>query len=140
VTDLVDRLLAVWDQPPSEDTVEDFRQVYADPVLVNGTPMTCEELVARAAALHRAFDDLRIELVDRFDAPGRCAIVHRGRGRHTGAVSTPLGELAPTGRPFGDNLTIDVLTVVDDRVTEIWVVGDELGRLHQLGAVALVQP
>jgi hypothetical protein len=29
---------------------------------------------------------------------------------------------------------------VDDKVSEIWVIGDDLGRLRQLGALALVQP
>jgi hypothetical protein len=32
---------------------------------------------------------------------------------------------------------IDLLTVVEGRVSALWVVSDELGRLLQLGAVAL---
>jgi hypothetical protein len=142
VPDLVDRLLDAWTALPPDDAtaLATFRAVYADPVLVNGTPMSCADLVARARALHRAFDGLAMELVDRFDAPGRSAIAHRARGRHVGPVATPLGELAPTGRTFEANLTIDILTIADDKVTEIWVVGDDLGRLAQLGGLALVQP
>ena len=138
----MDRLMDAWVAlPPDDETaLTAFRAVYADPVLVNGTAMSCEDLVGRARALHRAFDNLDMELLDRFDAPGRSAIAHRSRGRHVGPVATPLGELAPTGRAFESNLTIDMLTIVDDKVTEIWVVGDDLGRLTQLGALGLVQP
>jgi hypothetical protein len=39
-----------------------------------------------------------------------------------------------------ESLTIDVLGITDGLVSQIWVVGDELGRLMQLGAVSLAQP
>ena len=141
MTDVVERMMDLWARPPAdgEAGAAAFRQAYADPVLVNGTPMSCADLAERARALHRAFDSLELEIIDRFDAPGRSAIVHRSRGRHVGPVATPLGALAPTGRTFEDILTIDVFTIADDRVTAIWVVGDDLGRLVELGGVALVR-
>ena len=142
VVDVVDRMMALWAQAPpdGEAGAAAFRQAYADPVLVNGVPMSCADMAERARRTHRAFDGLRLEIIDRFDTPGRSAIVHRSRGRHTGPLATPLGELAPTGRTFENTLTIDVFTIADDRVTAIWVIGDDLGRLAQLGALALVQP
>jgi SnoaL-like polyketide cyclase len=139
--DLVDRLLRLWAEPPpeGEGAVEAFRRVYADPVLVNGAPMSAAELVERARRLHAALEGLQLEVLDRVDAPGRVAIAHRHRGRHVGPLATPLGEVPATGRMV-DSLAIDILTIADDRVTGIWVVGDELGRLLQLGAVTLAQP
>jgi len=136
--DLVDRVLRLWAEPPPEgdDAVAAFRQVYADPVWVNGTPMPVQELVDRARLLHAAVEGLQLELLDRVDAPGRVAIAHRHRARHVGQLVTPLGAVAPTGRML-ESLAIDIFTISDGLVTKIWVVGDELGRLMQLGAVAL---
>jgi hypothetical protein len=136
--DLVDRVLRLWAEPPPEgdDAVAAFRQVYADPVWVNGTQMPVQTLVDRARLLHAAVEGLQLEILDRVDAPGRVAIAHRYRGRHVGRLVTPLGTVAPTGRML-ESLAIDIFTITDDLVTKIWVVGDELGRLLQLGAVAL---
>jgi hypothetical protein len=94
--------------------------------------------VGRARRLHAAFEGLRTELVERLDAPGCIVIVHRQAGKHVGRLSTPLGELEPTGRVV-EVLTIDVLRIEAGRVAGIWVVGDELGRLIQLQAVGLVR-
>jgi hypothetical protein len=113
-----------------------FHQLYADPVLVNGAPFPVAALVERARDLHAAFEGLQLELVDRVDGPGRVAIAHRNRGRHVGPLATPLGEVPATGHMV-ETLGIDILTVADDLITEIWVAADELGRLLQLGAVTL---
>lgn len=52
---------------------------------------------------------------------------------------TQLGELAPTGARF-DVLSIDVLHVEGGRITAVWVVADDLGRLLQLGALGPARP
>lgn len=140
--DLLGRLLALWAEPPpdGEAGVAAFRRVYSDPVLLNGTELPVAALADRARMLHAAFEDLRIDQVlQRVDAPGRLVIAFRQQGRHVGPLPTPLGTIPPTGRTF-DTQTIDVLTVASDRITEIWVVADELGRLMQLGAVQLADP
>jgi hypothetical protein len=55
-------------------------------------------------------------------------------------LPTPLGDVAPTGRPV-DIVTIDVLTLQPDgRVSEIWVLSDQLGLLLGLDALALSAP
>ena len=46
----LERPLSLWTEPlPDEaSAIEAFRESYADPVLVNGTPITAAGLVARA--------------------------------------------------------------------------------------------
>jgi predicted ester cyclase len=138
VTDdaLQTRLFELWSSPPdgNADPLAAFGAVYADPVLINGSPMALTELVARARALHEAFSDHEIEVVDRVAQSGKLAVAFRHTARHTGPWTTPVGEIAPTGATV-TGLGIDLLTVVDDRITEIWVLADELQRLAQVGAV-----
>ena len=138
MSDVVERLLALWTDLPADDetAVAAFRQFYTDPVQINGTPMTAAELVGRARSLHAAFADLRLEVIDRFDAPGRAVVVHRQTGRHVGPLPTPLGDVPATGRMV-EAITIDVLYVADDRVTDVWVTSDDLARLVRLDAVRL---
>jgi SnoaL-like polyketide cyclase len=104
-------------------------------VLIDGTPVALPDLVARARALHVAFTEHEIEVVDRVAQPGKLAIAFRHTARHTGPWTTLAGEVAPTGATV-TGLGIDVLTLVDGRVSEIWVLADELQRLAQVGAIA----
>jgi hypothetical protein len=130
----VAQLMDLWVVPTDErpDPVEAFSALYTDPVTVNGTPMSVADLVARARALHVTFADHAIELVDRVDQPGKLAIAFRHTARHVGPWTTPLGEIAPTGRTI-TGLGIDLLTLdADSRITEIWVLADELQRLLQV--------
>jgi XTP/dITP diphosphohydrolase len=135
VPDVVDRLLALWVRPPTGDDADEaaFREAYADPVTLNGTDVPVGDLVERYRMLHAAFADLSIELLDRRELGDALAIVLRQRGRQVGPLATPWGPLAASGGSF-DVLGIDLLTVVDGRISAIWVVADELGRLAQLGA------
>ncbi|MFF4254300.1 hypothetical protein ACFY1L_24135 [Streptomyces sp. NPDC001663] len=75
MADLLDRIMRLWMDPPVDDeaAVAAFRELYADPVPVNGEPMSAADLLARARALHRAYDGLRHELVKEV-----------GRTRHAG--------------------------------------------------------
>ncbi len=141
MSDMVDRLLALWTDTPADDeaAVAAFRELYTDPVRINGEPMTAAELVARARTLIAAFEGLRREVIDEFEAPGRVVVVYRLTGRHVGPVPTPLGELAATGRPI-EGLTIDVLFIADDRITDVWATSDDLARLTKLDVLRLVQP
>jgi hypothetical protein len=138
---VVDRLFALWRDPPADDeaALAGFRALYTDPVPVNGVPMTAAELLVRARAVSAAFDRLEVEILDEFEAPDRLVVVHRMSGRHTGPLPTPLGTLAPTGEMI-EALTIDVLVVEDGRITSLWVTSDDLARLVKLNALQLVQP
>jgi hypothetical protein len=140
MTSLIDRLLRLWVEPLPEGAAAEaaFRELYTDPVVVNGAELSVSDLVARARSLQGAFEGFHTEVVDRVEAPGRAVVAFLMRGRHTGPLSTPLGTVAPTGRVVVIR-TIDVLTVTDGLVSNIWVVSDELGLLGQLDAVTLAQ-
>lgn len=139
VTAVLDRLVPLWTQPVDAwpDPVAAFAEVYADPVLVNGTELALTGLIGRASALQRAFDGLGMQILDIVDAPGRVVVAFMMRGRHTGPFVSPVGTIAPTHRDI-EVRTIDVLTVTaDGLISGIWVVSDELGLLRQLGAIKL---
>ena len=73
---VLDRLMSLWREPVDArpDPEAAFREVYADPVTVNGTAMTVVELVARARAMQGAFSDLRMEVVHDYELPGRIVV------------------------------------------------------------------
>jgi hypothetical protein len=133
-------ILELWTQPvPTDDAAaaRAFTKLYTDPVRVNGSPISARDMVERARAQQRAFSDLKIEPLQQVDTPEHTAIAFRQTGRHTGPLPTALGEVAPTGRAISRQV-IDVLSFGSDgRVHDIYVVGDELGLLVALGAVAL---
>ncbi len=137
----MERLVGLWTRVPSGDAKDEaaFREVYTDVVTLNGTQTAVADLVERYRMVHAAFVDLDIEVLDRTELPGTLAVVLRQQGRHVGPLPTPFGTLEPTGRTF-DVPGIDVLTVQDGRISRIWVVADELGRLTQLQALTLTTP
>jgi ketosteroid isomerase-like protein len=137
---LVERLLRLWTEPlpPPAEAVAAFREAYTDPVSVNGVDMSVADLVERARAAQRAYADLRMELIEEIEAPGRVVIVFWQRGRHVGPLELPLGEISPTGREV-EVRVIDVLSISDGRISAIQVVPDNLGLAMQLGAVRLVE-
>jgi predicted ester cyclase len=131
-----DDLIALWSRPLPEGpgAVAAFARVYADPVVVNGASMPLAALVERARATQRAFADLRAVQLARSDTPTHTTLVFRMSGRHVGPLMTPLGEIPPTGK-IVERQIIDLLALEDGLVTEVWMVGDELGALVQMGAI-----
>jgi predicted ester cyclase len=138
VTSVLERLLPLWTQPVDArpDPVAAFGEVYADPVLVNGTELALTGLVDRARALQRAFDGLSMQILDIVEAPGRVVVAFMMRGQHTGPFVSPVGTIAPTHRDI-EVRTIDVLTLTAGVISDIWVVSDELGLLRQLTEIKL---
>jgi hypothetical protein len=134
----LERLLNLWTDPPGDraDAVAAFRAVYADPVPVNGTPMSAADLVERARAIHRTYDGLHIELVHRVQTNDRTVIGFFMRGRHVGPLDTPLGSVAPSGKEVAIQVT-DILTIREGLVTDVWMMANDLRLLMQLGAVRL---
>ena len=132
-----DDLIALWVRPLPEGSaaIAAFAQVYTDPVKINGTLMPLAGVVERARATQRAFSDLGATLLARADAPDHTTIVFRMRGRHTGPLATPLGGVAATGK-MCERQIIDLLVLREGRVAEVWMVGDELAALMQLGVIA----
>jgi len=135
---LLDRLVPLWTQPVDsrDDAVAAFREVYADPVVVNGTETSAADLVRRAGMLQQAFDQLSMQIVDAVETPDRVVIAFLMRGRHVGPFHSALGVVAPTQREI-EVRTIDVLALTAGVVSAIWVVADDLGLLRQLGAVTI---
>jgi predicted ester cyclase len=136
---LLDSLLDLWQEPVDkrDDPEAAFREVYADPVSINGASTPLSSLVDRARALQRSFADLTTQIVDQVETPDRLVVAFYMRGRHVGPLLTPIGTVAPTGRAV-EIRTIDVLTIVNGVIAALWVVSDELGMLTQLDTVRLV--
>ena len=134
----VDALLDLWTSPlPDDDdaAASRFREYYHDPVTVNGSQLTAADLVTRARVVQAMLEDAENVVLDSFEAGDKVALAFRMRGRQVGPMATTLGPLPPDGQPL-DVRVIDVLTLVDGRVSNIWMVADELGVLVSRGAVS----
>jgi len=138
MTPVLKRLLDLWQRPvvAGPDAEAAFREVYADPVTVNGTPMSVADLVQRARMLQGAFTELRMEVVHDYELPSRIVVAFFMHGRHTGPLVTTAGTVPATGRQVTQRIT-DILTLTDGRISDIWVISDDLGLLQQLDAVRL---
>jgi ketosteroid isomerase-like protein len=134
-------LLDLWTRrhPSPTEAADAFRQLYTDPVRVNGAMLTADDLVQRAVSLQDALDDVHREVLEVCDAGSQVAIAFRLSGRHVGPLGTSAGVLAPTGQHLSLRV-IDILTLTDGRISAITMVADELGALAPVHAVALVQP
>jgi hypothetical protein len=141
MTPFLEQLLDLWQKPLAEraDPVAAFGAMYADPVTVNGASLTLADLVARAAAVQGALADLTADVVHELEIPGQVVVGFIMRGRHVGPLTTPLGTVPPTGRTVAIRTT-DILTLENDKITDIWVMADDLGVLQQLDAVRLTPP
>jgi predicted ester cyclase len=134
-------LLRLWSDPLPQDEREAaaaFRAFYSDPVRVNDVPLTAADLVARARSLQTAFEDAERRIVDLVEADGKVVIAFRMRGRQVGPLATSLGDIPATGRVM-ELRAIDILTVTGGRITDVWMVADELGALAAAQAVAFTR-
>jgi SnoaL-like polyketide cyclase len=133
-------ILQLWTRTlPKPEHLRAFAEHYTDPVIVNGTPLSLDAMVDRAQAQQRALSDIEMVMLEQIDTEDRSIIAFRQRGRHTGPLATPLGEVPATGKII-ERQVIDILRFEGSRVCHIYVVADELGGLLQLGAVALKVP
>jgi predicted ester cyclase len=138
MVDVVEDIMALWRQLPEghEEARAAFSRCYAERIVVNGAEVTLDDLVSRARALQAALSDVTHELLERVEVDDKLVIAFRLRGRHTGVLSTVIGQVPATGRDVSLQ-GMDVLTFSDGRITAITVVADELGLLSRLGAVTL---
>jgi predicted ester cyclase len=139
--DLVTRLFRLWDEPPPTDEAARaaFLGLYQDPVGINGTPMPVDELLRRARMLGTALRERSTDVLSIVSAPDQVAVAFRIHGLLTGPLDTPLGPVTGAGERVTMQV-IDVLTLREGRISEIWMVADQLGLLARLGAVTLTAP
>jgi hypothetical protein len=133
----VQRMLRLWTDPlPDDDAAAaaSFRELYWDPVTVNGTPLTAADLVTRARLMQAALERPEREVLSVVDAGASVAVAFRLAGRQVGLLETPVGRVPPTGQRV-DVRIIDVLTLTDGRISGIWMVADWLTALVAAGAV-----
>jgi hypothetical protein len=133
----VERLLRLWTEPlPADDDVSAarFREVYVDPVTVNGTPVTALDLVARARVMQGALEEPEREVLAVVDAGDAVAVAFRLSGRQIGPLDTSAGRLPATGRRI-DLHIIDILGLTAGRIGEIRMVADWLTALVPVGAI-----
>ena len=135
----VEALFRLWTDPlPEGPAAEDaFRAVYTDPVVVNGMSLSAADLVNRARAMQGVFEPIERELLDSMESDGKVAIAFRLGGRQVGPLRTAAGILAPSGQALTIRI-IDILTLTDGLISNIWMVADELGALAAIDSVALV--
>jgi hypothetical protein len=133
----VERLLRLRLEPLPDDAAEAaFRELYNDPVSINGEPIGILELLARAKALRAAIEWPNLRVLSVVDGGAKTTVVYRLQGRQVGPLETAIGLVPPTGRVV-ELRTIEVLTVARGRVREIWTVANELGALAAVDAVWL---
>lgn len=104
---------------------------------VNGAVTSVADLVRRARALQVALADRQTRIVHHVETGDVVVIGFYLTGRHVGPFPSPLGQVPPTGAGIVARAT-DILTIVDGRVADIWVISDDLGVLSQMDAVQLV--
>jgi ketosteroid isomerase-like protein len=134
----VEAMIRLWSEPladSDEEAAAAFRQLYTDPVVVNGTELRAADLVTRARAVQRTFDRRDTEILDVVQVEDKVAVAFRMSGLHVGPLATTLGPLPPSGGRL-EMRVIDVLTLTDGKVSSIWMVADELGALVAANAVA----
>jgi hypothetical protein len=108
----VDRLMRLWDAPiPQDDSA--FRTVYADPVVINGAEVTTAELAAMARELHTSLTDQSRTVLEQVTHDNKITVVFTLRGVRNG-LSVEL-------------LVIDLLTVTDGVITNVWAVSQPGG-------------
>ncbi|MFC4115286.1 ester cyclase [Nonomuraea zeae] len=137
----IQALLRLWTSPlpPQDEAEAAFRRFYTDPVRTNGALLTAADLVARARAMQATFEDPERELLDLVRTDDKLAFAFRVRGKQVGPLATSAGVLQPTGR-IVELRVMDILTVTDGRISDVWTIADELAVLTSLDAVTLTQP
>ena len=114
---VLDRMLALWN---GEEV--DARTVYAYGCGLNDREETFDPdaISPEVQALRTAFPDLRFDVLNWFAADSRYVLRLRAEGTHRGPLSTPIGEVLPTGRSITMH-GIEVFEVRDDLITGVWV-------------------
>jgi predicted ester cyclase len=131
---LVDQLMDLWAEPFPDPAkaLTAFAAFYTDPVTINGTELRLASLVDRATSMHASLERDSVHVLDVVAATGKVVVVFEMTARHIGTWRSALGDIAATSMNVTVR-TIDVLTLADGLIKDVWVLTDEVSLLHQLG-------
>lgn len=87
-----------------------------------------------AMAWARAFPDSKLEITNLFTTEEQALVEYTGRGTHTAPLTSPMGEIPPTGRKAELHLC-DVLTLRNGKIVVWHSYYDAFGFLQQLGLI-----
>lgn len=104
---------------------------FVDHSVPPGLPHDREGVKMQFAMFYRAFPDLHVVVHDQVAEGDQVVTRKTFHGTHQG----DLMGIPPTGRPVAFDV-IDILRVRDGKITDHWNVVDQLGLLHQIGAIA----
>jgi predicted ester cyclase len=137
---ILDALLRLWNHPlPADDTEAQaaVRAVYTDPVTINGLSLDLGQLVGLVRTAQATYGDVERQILDVAEGDSKLAVAFVLRGHYVGPLRTVLGTVPPSGRRIEMRI-IDILTLVDGRISNVWMTADELGVLASLDAITLV--
>ena len=128
-------------EPPTaaEDTEAQaaVRAVYTDPVTIYGLPLDLGQLVRLVRAAGATYADVERQILDVAEGDSKLAVALVLRGHHVGPLRTVLGTVSPSGR-WIEMRVIDILTLVDGRISNVRMTADELGVLAGIDAITIV--
>ncbi|MGA7668817.1 MAG: ester cyclase [Nitrolancea sp.] len=115
-------------------------ELVADDFVVHATTLTGEiagreGITQYFGALRAAFPDLTFTIEDHIAEGNRVVTRWTARGTHRGEFQ----GMPATGKSVCVS-GIDVDRIADGKIAECWMNLDELGLLHQLGAIPALQP
>ena len=104
---------------------------FVDHSVPPGLPPTRDGVKMQFAMFFSAFPDLHVVIHDQVAEGDQVVTRKTFHGTHLG----DLMGITPTGRPVAFDV-IDILRVHDGKITDHWNVVDQLGLMHQIGALA----
>ena len=112
----------------AEICTEDYQ--HHDPQLPVADVRSLAQYLEVMGGFFRAFPDIKVDILDVFEAGDRVAARWTFSGTNTG----PLGEMPATNKTVTVQSMI-ISRVRDGKLAESWVVDDAMGMMQQLGVV-----
>jgi len=118
------------------DVVDElFAADFVDHSVPPGLPLGREGVKMQFAMFFNAFPDLRVVIHDQVAESDDVVTRKTFHGTHQG----DLIGIPPTGRSVAFDV-IDILRVQHGKITDHWNVVDQLGLMHQIGAIPAPEP